>query len=489
MNALARPQQGEARPEKGTASMVDDSGVVTVYPSPAGEVLSEACELTVAGRRVPVHACRVSAIPFNQVWPGYQRPLEQTELAAYASWDASGQADVQVLWHRPVQSVAVRPASRGIVPLVDGQRIRFRLPGPGPVVVEVNGWHHALHLFAAPPAPDPPGPDGPGVRFFGPGVHDVGQLTLGSGETLYLAGGAVVYGSVHAHGATDLRIVGRGVLDSSKQPRSRGSGSIRLTECQNVTIDGVTLRDPPAWCLSLFGGTGVRIANVKLIGLWRYNADGIDICNSQDVVVRDSFIRSFDDSIALKGMPGHADRPVRNVVVERCVIWNDWGRALEIGAETCAPEIASVVFRDIDIVRTSWIAMDIQHGDNATVHDVTFEDIDFEVDEVNLRPLIQQGPDHQFEPDPGFCPRLLVIEIRPTGWTQGTERGRVREVVFRAIRVRGVPRPASHLVGFDRAHDVSGVRLEDLSFNGRRVRTLAEAGVQIGPHVAGVVLQ
>jgi hypothetical protein len=40
----------------------------------------------------------------------------------------------------------------------------------------------------------------------------------------------------------------------------------------------------------------VDISNYKLIGLWRYNSDGIEICNSEDVTIRDSFVRSFDDS-------------------------------------------------------------------------------------------------------------------------------------------------------------------------------------------------
>lgn len=42
--------------------------------------------------------------------------------------------------------------------------------------------------------------------------------------------------------------------------------------------------------------------NVKLVGLWRYNADGIDICNSQDVVIRNSFVRAFDAQHTVQGV-------------------------------------------------------------------------------------------------------------------------------------------------------------------------------------------
>ncbi len=62
------------------------------------------------------------------------------------------------------------------------------------------------------------------------------------------------------------------------------------------------MRDPDVWCCSLFGCRDVTISNVKLVGLWRYNADGIDVCNSQNVQVRDCFVRAFDDALVIKGL-------------------------------------------------------------------------------------------------------------------------------------------------------------------------------------------
>ena len=171
-------------------------------------------------------------------------------------------------------------------------------------------------MFANPSAPAVD-PNALGVRYFGPGVHRPGKMTLASNETIYLAGGAVVYGCIAAVDATNINILGPGVLDSSEMVRDFdrnwddvaagrhiGSlgGCIHLRHCKNVTIDGPTLRDPPIWCLATFGCTDVAIVNVKLIGLWRYNADGIDICNSQNVTVRHCFVRSFDDTLAVKGM-------------------------------------------------------------------------------------------------------------------------------------------------------------------------------------------
>jgi len=418
---------------------------VVSWPAPPGEKLFEGSTLRVNGQPVPVYACRVSAMPFNQVWPGYQRPLDQTELAGFAYWGMSGPVQVEVTSKRPFHTVAVRPTSRGIRPTVQGQVISFQLAGPGQVTVELDGPHHALHLFADAPEGEVPKVGDPNVLYFGPGVHRPGKIQLKNGQTVYVAGGAVVYATVEGRGVSGARILGRGIIDSSEFARGQGGGSIHLSDCSDIKIDGVILRDPPEWCLAAFGSRNLEISGVKLIGLWRYNSDGIDICNTQNVTLRDSFVRSFDDSIVLKGLQwtdiAYNKQPVRHVRVTNLVVWCDWGRALEIGAETSAPEIADVVFRDIDVIRNTHIAMDIQHGDRAAVHDIRYENVRVEVDDINPPPVIQNHPGEKYNPSinstVGACggcatlpahgtylPNLLVIVIAPNGHRRTTNRAR-----------------------------------------------------------------
>ena len=110
------------------------AGVVS-WPAPAGEKLFEDYTLRVNGQAVPVYSCRVSAMPFNQVWPGYQRPLDQTEFAGFAYWNMTGSVTVEVISKRAFKRVAVRPSSRAIRPAIEGQRIRFELSAPGLLTV------------------------------------------------------------------------------------------------------------------------------------------------------------------------------------------------------------------------------------------------------------------------------------------------------------------------------------------------------------------
>ncbi len=473
----------------GVGQRVEAIDSVTVWSAPAEEKLCEDYALRVNGEAVPVYTCRVSAVPLNQVWPGYQRPMHQTELAGFAHWGmAVDPVMVEVTSKRPFTNVVVRPGGRGIRPTLQDRRIMFTLAKPGQVTVELDGPHHALHLFADPPETDAPKPGAAGVRYFGPGIHRPGKIQLTSGETLYVAGGAVVYTAVAAQGATGVRILGRGVIDTSESERDKGGGCIRLTDCSDVKIDGVILRDPDVWCLSAFGCRNLEIANVKLVGLWRYNADGIDICNSQDVVVRNSFVRAFDDAIVLKGLKGFEDRPVRNVRVHDNVIWCDWGRGLEIGAETSAPEFANIRFRDCDIIRTTHIAMDIQCGDRAIVHDVRYENIRVETDAVCPSPRMQSSRDERYveNPNDAYVPNLLVIVIAKNPYSQDKERGRVHDITYKDISVLGRRAPRSFFMGLDAQHTIQDVTIDNLRFNGQPANSAAEANLTLGANVSEV---
>ncbi len=492
----------------------DRSAVVT-WPAPHGEKLFEDYTVRVNGQGVPVYVCRVSAMPFNQVWPGYQRPLDQTELAGFAYWEMSGPVVVEVTARQPFKSVAVRPGSRGIQPAIKGQRITLRLARPGQYTVELDGTHHALHLFADAPEAGAPKPDDPNVLYFGAGVYRPGKILLKSGQTVYIAGGAVVYTAIEGRGVSQVRILGRGVIDTSEFERGKGGGSIHLEDCSDVKVDGVIIRDSDVYGLSAFGSRRIDISNVKLVGFWRYNSDGIDMCNTQDVTVRDSFIRSFDDSMVLKGVKGRSGGarplpgqsfdtlPVRNLRASGLVIWCDWGRALELGAETSAPEFTDVVFRDIDVIHNTHIALDIQHSDRAAIHDIRFEDIRLEVDDVNPLPTIQRGRDAKFNPtaeaqaeacggcatvSPGtaYVPNLFVIIIHPTGVTHDREAGTVRDIVCKNIYVTGKTLPPSAFSGLDPAHDVRGVTIENLRFNGQPIANAAAAHLEIRNYVEDV---
>ncbi len=136
-------------------------------------------------------------------------------------------------------------------------------------------------------------------------------------------------------------------------------------------------------------------------------------------------------------------------------------------------------------MRTTHIALDIQHGDRAAVRDIRFENIRVEIDPWNPRPRMQGNREEQYQPAPDdrYCPTLLEIVIRKNNYSQDDQRGTVREVVFKDIAVTGPHIAPSSFRGFDAEHDVAGVTIANLRFNGKPAGNAPEARLQLGPHV------
>jgi hypothetical protein len=145
--------------------------------------------------------------------------------------------------------------------------------------------------------------------------------------------------------------------------------------------------------------------------------------------------------------------------------------------------------------------MDIQHSDRAAIHDIHYENVRVEVDDLNPLPVIQNKPGEKYNPGSeapaaacggcatlpphtAYIPNLFVIVIHPTAITRDREAGTVRDVIFKDIAVRGKTMPPSAFTGLDATHDVRGVTIENLRFNGSPVN--GPAHLQIGKYVEEV---
>lgn len=453
-----------------------------------------------------VEAARCSAMTVNIRWPGHQRELDQTEICSFARFDLKGPTEVCVKPNRVFTNVVVRPISAKVAVQCEGDLVRFKIPKPGAYSVEFDGRHRNLMLFADSPRDwSKVDRTASNVQYFGPGEHDVGLITLKAGETLFIDEGAIVYGRVFAKDAPNIRICGTGILDSSriravpikidpalaKEQRRKGWAitnvkrfdAMRFEFCNNLRIEGVIIRDSPLYTIRPICCDNLLIDNVKIIGNWRYNADGIDMHNCRKVRIRNCFLRTFDDSICVKGFDyvlpesemlhnGVMHDIFEDVVVERCTIWNDWGRALEIGAETRAKEIRNVVFRDCDVIAMHDPPLDIQNCDQAYVHDITYENIRIEYDPKATRTVFSASA-KDYKPNnirtPAAFASVCILFVPEYSKAGAENRGRVSDVVFRDIDIFSPSMPPVRIRDFDKNHCVERVRFERIRLNGVEV--------------------
>ena len=469
------------------------------------EKKSEDYEILCEGKRVGAYACRVSAHPFNRVWPGKQRDISQTEGAAYVMLGNDGETRLEITPKTPFQRVAVRPAAKGAGIAVCGGTVSVTFPSAGQYTVEFDDCHHTLMVFIDPEKDLSAWRAGEDVLYFAPGVHYADErILLESGQTVFLDEGCVLYGSLNAVDQRDVRIVGHGVLDNSRMRRQDAIQStpdivseedpgiglpIYCNRCENVTVEGITIVDSSEWSMKFTGCKNVLVDNVKLCGMWRYNADGCDFCNTVNATVRNSFLRTFDDCLVVKGLASNRETPVEHILAENCVLWCDWGRCMEVGAETCAPYMRDITFRNCYVIRGSDVVMDVQQGDSGDVEDVTFENIEIEYcgDEQRLAIQTEEDGEYPYRGVP-HTPRPFVLVSGVTMWSHDDKAGDMRNITFRNINIRT---PDGQIPGgsFLKTREAKS-RIENVFFEGVRVNgracSLRDLGVSVEGNVIGV---
>lgn len=337
----------------------------------------------------------------------------------FASFDFTGQADVQVTIHendyhrsdgktylKPDEfwqgNAVVRPLSRGIQPRTEGRVVTFSIAQPGQYSIERPGTggfeDEVLFLFANAPEKNIPRQDDPNAIWLGPGTHQR-SVDLASGQTLYLAPGAVLHGAINVWDAENVRICGRGVVVyNGPNARNFDSGwmcrpnwhPLTTHNVKNLAVEGVTfVNRARTWSLQFRRTTESAFDNIKVIASTpeNLNCDGMDWYGGGGAVVRDSFFRVADDvfavhpedaSIALRvdrgggghlpGAPQKETPPARGefsgLTVERCVFWPTVANILRAGWNNQSLTTSGVTIRDCDVIHsgglrtTPWMGAD-----------------------------------------------------------------------------------------------------------------------------------
>ena len=404
------------------------------------------CELytvTLNGEACEVRDCRVSAHPFNRPWPGKQRAFSQTEAAGFISFAADEPVAVRVKAKKEFQRATVRPLSKEIkIDKVDGE-LEFVLPAPGAYVLELDDSHNALHIFFD-PVKEYPEAEG-ATYYFGAGMHFPGYINLRDNDTVYIDRDAVVFGSLCSTGAKNVRIFGGGVIDGCFEERitencyeNHTKGNVRLYNCENLIIEDIILKNSASWCLALFNCKNVTVDGVKIVGQWRYNTDGIDLVNSSNVNIKNCFIRSFDDTVSIKGIYDF-DGAIENITVDNCVLWCGWGNTCEIGIETAAREYRNITFKNCDVIHTSGPAMSVLCGNHADICGVLYENINVELSSDLEPPIVQTCEAQSYDPSgKSVKHRLLQIDNGQYAIRQKDPSSVVRKKSEKLGTVRGV---------------------------------------------------
>lgn len=416
------------------------------------------------------------------LWNDWANTRQLRDTMSYAIIDTEFPAKVRIKkYGDPYSKVVVRPSIYGIEPVDCGNGVvEITIPdaSKGKLSIEYDGdRYHNLFIYANEPDKDKPTASSSNVRYFGPGEHNPGTISLYNGQTLYIDYGAVVYANVVAYGS-DVTIAGHGVLSGEKMKHwgdnlysygdflmnANNSGSRQ----RNFKVKDITMIDSPGWNMIVSKIDGVEIDGVNMIS-WELNGDGIDIVCSTDVDIRNCFLRTYDDCLTLKcRFIVNPITDVHSVTISDCLIWADYARGIVVGPE--AGNLTS----------------------SGSIHDIEVKDCIFLhhkrslTDDLRSAFAIGQGSDGQSDLWTGNAPRtisnvyahdLVFDNIDKTGrnvsiWQYGTSSNKVsmsgiRLENFRVIDNVGNNYPAMNIK--TRGSSISGLNIRNFTVNGKRI--------------------
>ncbi len=296
------------------------------------------------------------------------------------NFDLDGPATVSVrgpdphYWDRGVE---IQPMRYGIRPRRSGAVITFRIPGPVKLSISRPGAHFAdsqmLYLLGSPPDRSGITAATPAVRYYGPGVHHE-NIDAHSGDRIYIAPGAVVFGALNLWRVHDVRVEGRGIiLYDGPQDAANDEGwmqkpnwhCIVMDQARNIEIDGITcIVRSRTWQVQMRDSRHIGFYNVNIIGGHPRNAnvDGMDWLGGGDTTVRDCFIRASDDDFAIQGnwpgysveamrIPGH---DVSNITIEDSVVSTSISNTMRVGWPRKTFRSSHVLMRNTDVIHTGF---------------------------------------------------------------------------------------------------------------------------------------
>lgn len=397
------------------------------------------------------------------------------EVVPVVLFDFEGSVHLEVeVVETTLTSAMVAPQVYGILPSIQEHTISFDLNYPGNYVLEYNGdSKNALHIFANPleeePITEESAKADDSIIYIGPGVYKADAIPVESNKTIYLAGGAFVYGQIRGEDLENVTIRGRGILSGAiyqRRSESEYTIPIEIRTSQHVLIEGITILDPAGWNIALYRSSDVTLENVKIISA-RQNSDGISVQSCSNVQVHGGFVRSWDDSLVVKNVDGYS---TSNITFDGVVVWTDLAQSMEVGYEANGETMSDITFQNIIVVHNFHKAVISMHNaDDAQISRVTYKNIIVED--------AQTLGDNRGDGENDFLIDLCVLYN--VDWSQSTNiQGTVKDVTIENVKVYHMADSVvSRINGYTATANISDVHIKNIEIEGKQINKLEELNV------------
>ncbi|MBP6432182.1 MAG: right-handed parallel beta-helix repeat-containing protein [Ferruginibacter sp.] len=112
---------------------------------------------------------------------------------------------------------------------------------------------------------------------------------------------------------------------------------IRISQCKNILIEGVTFENSPAWTTHITMSEHITVRGLKVKNIWYgANTDAIDLESCKNALLEDCNFDTGDDGITIKSGRDADGRkrgmPTKDVIVRNCTVYHAHG-GFVVGSE------------------------------------------------------------------------------------------------------------------------------------------------------------
>lgn len=482
---------------------------VKLFSSLGDAPLSRQFEVKIDGKKASVEKMAKFDIPIHYVQMTYNE---------------SKKVEVEITVDQPIKSYTISPISKHITGKKTGNKLSFWLEKSNYLIVKINEMENLFLLIDTPAnykgsvkskgmvninkfGIDNTGAKvetrklqaaidevaaKKGVLYFPKGIYRTGQLNIRNNSCILLDNGALICGSINPadytdkalirlDGVSDCKLMGNGTIDGSGWAGLRKKGVrdcylIFASNCKNITVDGLVLRDPTFWNTRIYRSSSVFLKNIKILNNrpvknWT-NTDGVDFDSSIDCSLINAVIHAGDDNVVVKGLDSERKFTTEHLLLDGVLTLSN-SAATKIGTETCVKQFNDIVFRNMDIVKCKR-AMVINGFDSTTIQNVKFENINIESFDFN-------GTD---------VPRLVDFEITNNSWRQCDGRCTIKNVDIINVTIfcdiQGV---ISQLLGQSTEFGISNVQFDNILIKNKPARKLEDIKMISNKYVQNITFK
>ncbi|MFD5226110.1 hypothetical protein ACFWHT_10875 [Microbacterium sp. NPDC058342] len=338
------------------------------------------------------------------------------------------------------------------------------------------------------------------------GAYQVANLELRSNIEVYFVRGAVLrlipdrsLYSIDAHkssqnrdltwwiqtefGSENITLRGHGTLDGRGQAAVAagfGMNILAPIATTNFRVEGLTVREAASWAVIPVRSDHLEFLNMKLFNrLDMGENDGIDVIESQNVLVRDGVGIGLDDPYTTKSWPKNVGitknwpgdpEDVRDVRFDRLISWT-YCYGFKVG-QGVVNDHSNIRFTN-SVVHDASVGIGIHHKSGAgTADDVGFYNIDIE------RLTTSNDGNRTW----------LLLKIDDA---YGDGAGPITNTLIRSINVRSAGTTPAVMKGFSAASSVQNVLFDKIRMPGASgyATTLADLNITSPSFATGITIQ